>query len=44
MGARANTPEGESLGVLVALVEAYDKRYFPMEPSDPVDAMEAHTE
>lgn len=44
MGSGANTPEGECLGVLVALVEAYDKKYFPMEPSDPVDAMKTHTE
>jgi HTH-type transcriptional regulator/antitoxin HigA len=31
MMARANTPEGEHLDVRVTLVEAYERKHFPME-------------
>ena len=39
MNARANTPEGERLDVLVTLVEAYERKHFPMELPDPVEAI-----
>ena len=39
MNARANTPEGERLDVLVTLVEAYERKHFPMDMSDPVEAI-----
>ena len=39
MGARANTPEGERLDVLVTLVEAYERKHFPMDMPDPVEAI-----
>lgn len=29
-----NTPEGDRLGVFVALVEAYEREHFPMPPYD----------
>jgi len=31
MDARANTPEGDRLDVLVTLVEAYERTQFPMD-------------
>ena len=39
MSARANTPEGERLDVLVTLVEAYERKHFPMDMPDPVEAI-----
>ena len=39
MNARANTPEGERLDVLVTLVEAYERKHVPMDMPDPVEAI-----
>jgi HTH-type transcriptional regulator/antitoxin HigA len=39
MKARANTPEGERLDILVTLVEAYERKHFPMDLPDPVAAI-----
>ena len=39
MNARANTAEGERLDVLVTLVEAYERKHFPMDMPDPVEAI-----
>ncbi len=39
MSARANTPEGDRLDVLVTLVEAYERIHFPMDLPDPVEAI-----
>lgn len=39
MTAKANTPEGERLDVLVTLVEAYEARHFPLELPDPIEAI-----
>ena len=39
MGAKANTAEGERLDVLVTLIEAYERRHFPLELPDPVEAI-----
>jgi HTH-type transcriptional regulator/antitoxin HigA len=39
MNARANTPEGERLDILVTLVEAYERRHFPMDLPDPIAAI-----
>ncbi len=39
MGARANTPEGEKLDVLVTLVEAYERKHYPLDLPDPVEAI-----
>jgi HTH-type transcriptional regulator / antitoxin HigA len=39
--AQPDTPEGDRLDVLVALVEAYEASHFPIpEPDDPVQASE----
>lgn len=39
MNARSDTPEGERLDVLVTLVEAYERKHFPMDLPDPVEAI-----
>lgn len=39
MGAAADTPEGWRLDVLVTLVEAYEKRHYPLSLPDPVAAI-----
>lgn len=39
MGARRNSPEGERLDVLVTLVEAYERKQFPLELPDPIEAI-----
>lgn len=39
MTARKNSPEGERLDVLVTLVEAYERRHFPLDLPDPVEAI-----
>jgi len=44
MPARADTPEGERLDVLVTLVEAYEKKHYPFELPDPVEAIKFRME
>lgn len=44
MAASANTPEGERLDVLVTLVEAYERKHFPMELPDPIEAIKFRME
>jgi HTH-type transcriptional regulator / antitoxin HigA len=39
MSARQGTPEGERLDVLVTLVEAYERKHFPMDLPDPIEAI-----
>ncbi len=39
MGAKANTADGERLDVLVTLIEAYERKHFPLELPDPVEAI-----
>lgn len=39
MSAKANTADGERLDVLVTLLEAYEKKHFPLELPDPVEAI-----
>ena len=39
-GAEPDTPEGDKLEVLVALVEAYEKKQHPIPLPDPIDAIE----
>lgn len=39
MMVETDTPEGERLDVLVTLVEAYEKRHFPLDLPDPVEAI-----
>jgi HTH-type transcriptional regulator / antitoxin HigA len=44
MSAKANTPEGDRLDVLVTLVEAYERKHFPMELPDAVEAIKFRME
>ena len=44
MSAKANTPEGDRLDVLVTLVEAYERAHFPMDLPDAVDAIKFRME
>ena len=39
MAARPGTPEGDRLDVLATLVEAWEKKHYPMELPDPVEAI-----
>lgn len=44
MTARANTPDGERLDVLVTLVEAYERKHYLMELPDPIEAIKLRME
>ena len=44
MTAKANTPEGDNLEVLVTLIEDYERRHFPMELPDAVEAIKFRME
>jgi HTH-type transcriptional regulator/antitoxin HigA len=44
MTAGAGTPEGERLDVLATLVEAYERKHFPMDLPDPVEAIKFRME
>src|SRR6185295_6756576 len=39
MPAKANSPGGERLDVLVTLVQAYEAKHYPMDLPDPVEAI-----
>ena len=42
MAAERNTPEGDRLDVLVTLVEAYERKHYPLDLPDPVEAIKYH--
>ena len=44
MSAQAGTPQGERLDVLVTLVEAYERKHFPMDLPDAVEAIKFRME
>lgn len=44
MSARAGAPEGERLDVMVTLVEAYEKKHYPLDLPDPVEAIKFRME
>lgn len=39
MGAKAGSPQGDRLDVLVTLVESWERKHFPLDLPDPVDAI-----
>lgn len=39
MNAKAGTPDGDRLDVLVTIVEAYEARHWVIDPPDPIDAI-----
>ncbi|SEQ27910.1 helix-turn-helix domain-containing protein [Nitrosomonas ureae] len=44
MTAEFNTPEDEELDVLVTLIEAYERKHFPLDLSDSVEAIKFEME
>ncbi|MEO7478850.1 MAG: transcriptional regulator [Lysobacteraceae bacterium] len=44
MHAKANTPAGDRLDVLVTLIEAYEAKHFPMDLPDAVEAIKFRME
>ena len=44
MSARRNSPEGDRLDVLVALVEAWERKHYAFDLPDPVEAIKYHME
>ena len=44
MTVEPNTPEGEKLDILVTLIEAYERKHFPLDLPDPVEALKFEME
>lgn len=44
MDAEAGTPEGDQLDILATLVEAYERKAYPMDIPDPVETIKFHME
>ncbi|MCL2102980.1 MAG: hypothetical protein FWH25_02980, partial [Syntrophorhabdaceae bacterium] len=44
MGAQENTLEGDQLDILVTLVEAYERKVYPIDLPDPVEAIKFYME
>jgi HTH-type transcriptional regulator / antitoxin HigA len=44
MGAKSGSPEGARLDVLVTLVDSYEAARFPIDPPDPIAAIEFRME
>ena len=44
MGAKARTPKGDRLDVLVTLIEGYERQHFPMDLPDAVEAIKFRME
>src|SRR5271167_3148419 len=42
MRAKHNTPEGDRLDILVTLVEAWERKHYPLDLPDPVEAIKYH--
>ena len=43
-GAKVGTSRGDRLDVLATLIEAYEERHFPIDPPDPIAAIEFRLE
>ena len=39
MNARPNTPDGDELDILVALIESYENKRYPIDAPDPIEAI-----
>ena len=44
MMAEPNTPEGEKLDILVTLIEAFERKHFPLDLPDPIEAIKFEME
>ncbi len=42
--AASNTPDGDRLEMLIALVEAYEAQYYPIPAPEPVEAFKYYVE
>jgi HTH-type transcriptional regulator / antitoxin HigA len=42
MMAKHNSPQGDRLDVLVTLVEAWERKHYPLDLPDPVEAIKYH--
>src|SRR6516162_6925193 len=43
-GARAGTRDGDRLDVLATLIDAYEAEHYPMDPTDPIEAIKFRME
>src|SRR5260221_13412112 len=43
-GAKSGTPKGDRLDVLATLIDAYEIRHYPMDPPDPIEAIQFRME
>jgi HTH-type transcriptional regulator / antitoxin HigA len=43
-GAKSGTARGDRLDLLATLIDAYEARHYPMDPPDPIDAIEFRME
>src|SRR5476651_2271158 len=43
-GAKSGTPKGDRLDVLATLIDAYETRHYPMDPPDPIEAIQFRME
>ena len=43
-GAKSGTPMGDRLDVLATLIDAYEARHYPMDPPDPIAAIQFRME
>ena len=44
MGCQERYAEGDRLDVLVTLIEAYEDKHYPMDPPDPIEAIQFRME
>src|SRR6202521_121939 len=43
-GAKSGTAKGDRLDVLATLIDAYEAKHYPMDPPDPIEAIEFRME
>jgi HTH-type transcriptional regulator / antitoxin HigA len=43
-GAKSGTPKGDRLDVLATLIDAYEAQHYPMDPPDPIEAIQFRME
>ncbi len=43
-GAKSGTPRGDRLDVLTTLIDAYEAQHYPMDPPDPIEAIQFRME
>jgi HTH-type transcriptional regulator/antitoxin HigA len=42
--ARASTPEGDEADILGLMIDEYEKKHYPIEPPDPIEAIKIRME